>query len=276
MSNEYRVLVFGTSGVGKTSLCNELANPEKPREVSDSAKGVTFESYVYDPPFDLAGTPCFLTDTVGLNEGSGGTFDPREALKELVTLLLNSEAGYSLLIHVMSKGRILQIHEDNYKFFVQTIAGSKIPVILVVTGCEDTNPMSKWADGNSQEFEKRGLIYEKIVCTSFAKSEDDPFLEQIYATKRRESCVNVTDAISDCAAKNPIRLYETDADLWRLVKFVWNGFLNWMGKHFDWLNTERFKATIDEQLQALLTRIGFSKEDAERFAGNLNLLRKKS
>jgi GTPase SAR1 family protein len=271
--DKYRVLVFGTTGVGKTSLCNELANPEEPQAVSDSAKGVTFKTYEF-PPFDLAGKSCILTDTVGLNESSGGTLDPGDALRELVTLLLNSKKGYSLLIHVMQKGRILQIHKDNYNLFVEALTGAAIPVILVVTNCEEETPMSVWADENLQEFEQRGLKYQKIVCTSFARSKTNPRLEEIYADMRLESKASVISAIEECAAKSPIKIYETDKDWERLLKSVWNEFLNWFGKTFSWLNVDRFKATVDETLQALLIRLGFSREDAERFASNLNLLKK--
>jgi hypothetical protein len=99
--------------------------------------------------------------------------------------------------------------------------------------------MSDWADANLQEFEQRGLKYRRIVCTSFARSKTNPRLEEIYADMRLESRASVLSAIEECAAKSPIKIYETDKDWERLLKSVWNEFLNWVGKTFSWLNVDR-------------------------------------
>ena len=41
-------------------------------------------------------------------------------------------------------GCITKLEQDNYDFFVNTICARRIPVLLVVTGCENLEPMSLW------------------------------------------------------------------------------------------------------------------------------------
>ncbi|RKH81782.1 GTP-binding protein, partial [Corallococcus praedator] len=140
MSQPIRVLVFGTTGTGKTSLCNELTGGNQ--RVSDAAQGVTFKSYTYKELEISEGKSLIITDTVGLNESARGSVSSRDAVKALIKLLRDSEEGYNLLIQVFRIPRITQAEESNYEFFVKTITQAKIPAILVATGCENLEPMS--------------------------------------------------------------------------------------------------------------------------------------
>lgn len=98
-----KVVVFGSTGAGKTSLCNVLSGHEMP--ASDSARGVTFQSFEF-PPFEYGGHTVTLTDTVGLNESEKGHIRPIEAVQQLVDLIKRSADGYHLLVHVMRAPRI--------------------------------------------------------------------------------------------------------------------------------------------------------------------------
>ena len=68
--NDIRVLIFGSTGTGKTSLCNSLTGQKM--KATSSARGNTFETHTYQP-FELDGKRIYVTDTVGLDESDKGT-----------------------------------------------------------------------------------------------------------------------------------------------------------------------------------------------------------
>jgi predicted GTPase len=140
--NRIRVLVFGATGSGKTSLCNVLTGRTRPTD--SDARGVTSRSHSY-APFEAQGQRIELIDTVGLHESTEGTVPADKAILELVELLEKARDGFSLLIHVTRATRITKEHEDDYAFFVKKMTQGRIPVILAVAGCENELPMGAWS-----------------------------------------------------------------------------------------------------------------------------------
>lgn len=256
MSKPIRVLVFGTTGVGKTSVCNALTLEKK--DISSSAKGVTFESYTYKEVEIRAGKSLIITDTVGLNEGQRGTVKPEEAANALIKLLKNSGEGYNLLIHVFRIPRITKIEENNYQFFVKIIAESQIPTILVATGCEGEEPMSKWKSENQGTFNHMGMKYEDIICTCFA-SGGPPLLAQVYEVLRNESRQAVLNAIHTYAAPEPVKIYSSENGFIVLVKRS----VNWV---FNWLGLSQFRFELNKKLVEILIQMGCPKEVAIKLA----------
>ena len=211
-----RVLVFGSTGTGKTSICNALTGHERP--VADSAVGVTFSSFVF-PAIHFEGHYIEFTDTAGLNESDKGRVKPAAAVQQLVELIKHSADGFNLLIHVM------QAHCDNYEFFVKELTQKTVPCILVVTGCENSDPMSAWADENKPEFEKQGFDYRDVVATCFASGGR---FESVYAPLRDESRAAVLKGIVAhyTAAK---RLYQDEQGFFQVLKRAWNWVCRWLG-----------------------------------------------
>lgn len=238
-----RVLVFGSTGSGKTSICNAISGYSYP--TASTARGVTFHSTTF-PPFDSNGNSYVLTDTVGLNESNDGTVSGEEAIAQIIKLIHTSRDGYNLLVHVMRAPRITQSHVDNYRFFVDKLAGNNIPVILVVTGCENEDPMDAWARKNHAEFTKGGMNYRGIFATCFAEGGK---LEAAYKPLRQESTDLVLKAISANALLEPRKIYETRADLESLVKQVWNYFCDFAGLG------ENYRLKVNEGAYDLLVRL---------------------
>ncbi len=252
----FRVLVFGSTGSGKTSLCNILTTEKMP--VSDSARGVTFQSHVFKP-FEVSGHQFIMTDTVGLNESDKGTVPSGSAIKQLVNLLRESNEGYNLLIHVMRIPRITNTHHDNYEFFVKTIADNKVPTILVATGCENNEPMSSWATENASAFTKEGLLYKEIVAACFAEGGR---FEESYAKLRQESRAAVLSAIFKHATPEPVKIYDGRAGFFSVLKRAWNWFCNWLG-------ATSLIVVANVALYNLLVRLGLAHEEAEQMVKEL-------
>lgn len=259
MSNPIRVLVFGTTGTGKTSLCNALTGENE--IASDAAEGVTFKSCTYKEVQISDGKSLIITDTIGLNESERGSVPSKDAVKALIKLLKDSKEGYNLLIHVFRIPRITQAEENNYEFFVRTISESKIPTILAATGCENVDPMSKWKNDNSAAFARKGLDYDDIICTCFANGGR---LESVYKDLRNESREALLGAIETYATPEPIKLYSTYQGFIAALKRAWNWFANWLG-------FEELMFQFNEGLIQLLVRIGFTRDEAKEFVSQIGV-----
>lgn len=257
-----RILVFGETGTGKTSLCNALSGQKMP--TSDRAVGVTFHSQNY-LPFTRHDCPFILTDTVGLNEGDKGTVTATEAFKNLLELVRKSENGYNIFIQVAHQ-KITKSLCDNYKFFVETVAQKKIPVILVVTGCENIEPMSLWEEQNRHYYEEQGFDYKNILATCFAETVIPDFKPR-FDGLRLESKIKVLSTIEQYALEEPYKLYEQNNGFISLLKRIWNGFC-------DYIEAENWKITISKTLLNLLLRIGFNEKEAKELAEKWSLKEK--
>lgn len=139
--SEKRVLVIGTTGVGKSSMINLLANG-KVAPVSDNATGCTSQIQSYSIQHD--NTQYEFIDTVGLNPSSGGPVDDRKSLSDLLNYIKKHDQGFHCVLFVTRKGRIGTMFHENYFIVVKCFIRKQIPIILVVTGCESDDTLDNW------------------------------------------------------------------------------------------------------------------------------------
>jgi GTP-binding protein EngB required for normal cell division len=250
----YRVLVFGSTGTGKTSLCNELTGQQM--MANSSARGNTFETHTYDPFSDGKNT-FVITDTVGLNESSSGTVPAKEAAAQLVNLLAEAKDGFSILVHVFRIPRVTEAHDKNYQFFVTEMTQGNIPVILIATGCENEEPMSAWANDNAKIFASGGHDYKQVLATCFCKGGK---FERNYAPLRRESRAAVIDAIIQHGLAEPHMIYGGEVGFDQVLTRIWNSFVGIAGL------PKKYRKKVNESGVSLLIRLGVPKAVAEGFA----------
>ena len=261
----YLVLVFGSSGVGKTSLCNTLTGQH--RNVGNAAIGTTFATYTYQP-FSINDDTFYITDTVGLNEGEGGTVSAEQAASDLINLFLEATDGFSILIHVF-KGRRDTAHDKNYDFFVKGLTNERIPTLLVATGCEDVLPkMSAWANDNKKHF-KKGCKYEEVIATCFRKGER-PELENVYAPLRIESRQQLLAAIKQHALLEPKTIWSGGgiSIIFEFLKKLWNRFIELSELPEDW-GLKEFRAVFNKSMYDTLIKRGFSSADARALTSGI-------
>ena len=160
--NTIRVLVFGATGAGKTSVCNVLTGHNRP--TSNGPLGQTSKTHRY-PGFNSHDVRIEIIDTVGLHESDLGTVPADKAIIQLVELLENSKDGFNLLIHVVRASRITQEQEEDYQFFFERMTQRKIPIILVIAGCENESPMYGWIQRNGKHFQRFAYLHESVfIC----------------------------------------------------------------------------------------------------------------
>jgi len=245
--NRIRVLVFGATGSGKTSLCNVLTGRTRPTD--NDAHGATCKSHTY-LPFEAQGHRIELIDTVGLHESTEGTVPADKAIIELVELLEKAKDGFSLLIHISRATRITKEHEDDYAFFVKKMTQGRIPVILAVAGCENEHPMSAWVERNRPAFSS--YRYRELVPCCFASGGP---LETHYVPLREQSREALIASIVRNALLEPEKLYGagTDTSFSDTLSRIWNEFVEIAGL------PEKYRQQVNESAYDLMKRMGVPK-----------------
>jgi hypothetical protein len=239
-----RVLVFGATGTGKTSLCNALTGKSRPTD--NGARGITAKSHMY-PAFAEGDCRIEIVDTVGLHESSYGTVPAEQAVVALIELLEKARDGFSLLVHVTRASRITKEHDDDYTFFVDKMTKGRIPVILAVTGCENDSPMSAWADRNRAAFDR--FAYEDIVSTCFASGGP---MESFFAPLRTESRQRLLESVIAHALAEPARIYGagTSSSFDEALTRIWNDFVALAGL------PDKYRRQVNESVYSLMKRLG--------------------
>ena len=242
--NIVRVLVFGSTGVGKTSLCNAVSGGSRP--TSNGPFGVTQKTHVY-APFAYAGRQIQIIDTAGLHESEGGTVRSEAAVQQLVELLQKSRDGFHLLVHVARANRITKQQEEDHDFFVRRMTQTKVPTLLVLTGCENEDPMTSWVDSHRHAFNH--FNYKDLVASCFAQGGK---LESHFAPLREQSRQSVLEAIDKNALDSAYLLYGngTGRTLQDALFSLWNEFVD-LAKL-----PENMRRRTNENGYALLKRLG--------------------
>jgi energy-coupling factor transporter ATP-binding protein EcfA2 len=242
-----RVLVFGATGSGKTSLCNLLTGRTRPAD--NDARGVTNKSHAY-LPFEAQGHRIELIDTVGLHESTEGTVPADKAIVELVELLEKARDGFSLLIHVTRATRITKEHQDDYAFFVKKMTQGRIPVILAVAGCENEHPMGAWVERIRPAF--ASYHYRELIPCCFASGGP---LEGHFVPLREESRDALIKSIVLNALLEPEKLYGegTGTSFTDALSRIWNEFVEIAGL------PQKYRRQVNESAYELLKRLGVSK-----------------
>jgi len=69
--------------------------------------------------------------------------------------------------------RITEAVENNYRIFYEGFCTKGVPVVIVVTGLENEQPMSDWWLGNKAEFNNRCLKFEASACITATRGKKD-------------------------------------------------------------------------------------------------------
>ena len=125
-------------------------------------------------------------------------------LQRFIKLVKSTRNGVSLLIFV-TEFRITAETQPSYELFAETLTRHKIPIVVVVTKCEASNPPSSWTTPkNIASLEMVGVTgTEAVIATSFAKSANKS-IDAIYGTLRQQSIEDVWSAIEAHATTKPV------------------------------------------------------------------------
>lgn len=242
-----RVLVFGATGAGKTSLCNVLTRRSRP--IGGGAQGVTAASHCY-APFSYRHHSIHVCDTAGLHESAKGTVPADKAVLQLVELLENARDGFSILVHVAAHpARITREHDEDHNFFVEKLAQGKIPALLAVTRCEQEQPMMAWADRNKAALARFG--YAAVIPGCFATGGA---MEAQLKPLRQQSRKALLNEIVEHALRKPHRVYGagTGRTFSQALTQIWNEFVDWAKL------PAAYRRELNESVYGFMKRLGVS------------------
>ena len=202
------VVLFGETGVGKSSIINLMAGAAV-AETSSDLEGCTMQATEYS--FTLPGEASLrIYDTVGLNESEIGvnTFlGAIEKAHELITSL-HAAGGIDLLLFCIRGGRITTTMQHNYRLFSEFLCDKKVPLVLVVTHLECEDVMEDWWERNEKTFEEYDIRSVAHACITAATARVTTF-----AAKRAESRVALQGMFQD-ALNFPSDPYVRDVRSW--------------------------------------------------------------
>ena len=205
------VILFGETGVGKTSIINLIAGAEVAK-TSSNPEGCTLqaEKYLFTLPGKMS---LCIYDTVGLNESEIGVntfFGAIEKAHELITSL-HAAGSIDLLLFCFRGSRITATMERNYRLFSEFLCGKKVPLAFVVTHLEYEDEMEDWWKRNERTFETYGMRSVAHACITAI-----PARVTTFAAKRAESRVTLQRMLQDAINSSNV-LY---------VRDVWSWFAN--------------------------------------------------
>lgn len=162
------IVVFGETGTGKSSVINLIAGRQI-AETSSEAKGPIFQSQKYS--IYLNSLPVNLWETSGLIGGEEGELAARQALTNVFELIRHWTGGVSMLVYCVRGPRIKETTIYNYKMFYQGLFQGEIPIVLVVTGLEQEDPMDAWWRRNGDVFQRQGMTFSGQACVTATRGK---------------------------------------------------------------------------------------------------------
>ncbi|KAJ3919505.1 hypothetical protein F5877DRAFT_12647, partial [Lentinula edodes] len=164
------VLLFGSSGCGKSSIINMLSNRDVVHTSSAAAPSI-FGVEKYEVSLD--GKLYSFRDITGLNNGklSNGDLVSPGCISRLSDLVhTDLQDGISLLVFCLRAPRITEIAQKNYFIFYEVLCQRKIPIVMIVTGLKDEEPdMESWWTKNRGIFASYKMWFQGHACVTTTK-----------------------------------------------------------------------------------------------------------
>ncbi|KAG1721524.1 kinase-like domain-containing protein [Suillus lakei] len=169
--SQKNIVVFGETGVGRSSLINLMAG-EEVANISPDIQRCTMHWQEYTISF--GGDSYKVFDTVGLEEPGLGVRGYLETVENAYRLVkaLDREGGIDLLLFCIRAGRLTATLQSNYRLFHEFLCEKKVPIVLVITGLERERTMEDWWDRNKKAFEKFRIQVAGHACITAASGLD--------------------------------------------------------------------------------------------------------
>ena len=165
MSSSLNIILFGETGVGKSSVINLIAG----RQIADTSPDVQGCTMSFKPyTFPVKGRNFHIWDTVGLEEPEMGVNGYLSAIEQSFELIqhLTSQGGVDLLLFCIRGNRVTATTQSNYRLFYEVLCRSKVPIAVIVTHLEREPDMEKWWERNVESLDKYGIKAAGHACVT--------------------------------------------------------------------------------------------------------------
>ncbi|KAI6030463.1 P-loop containing nucleoside triphosphate hydrolase protein [Pisolithus orientalis] len=241
LPKEVNVILFGQTGVGKSSVVNLIAG-RPVAEVSPDAEGCTMSSTEYR--FVVGAHDFRIWDTVGLEEPAVGMNTYFGAILKALQLIRGVAAagGINLLLFCMPGRRVTKTVQSNYRLFYEMLCESKVPIGLVITNLEREKDMEDWWMRNKRALHDHGIKSVGHACVTGL-----PYLPEKYALSRAA----IYGLLTDC---DRFGKYIMPPEIW----------FKRVARNMKSLVTGGSLPKGEKLTQALLMRGGLKEDDARR------------
>ncbi|KAG1799213.1 P-loop containing nucleoside triphosphate hydrolase protein [Suillus plorans] len=161
------IVLFGASGVGKSSVVNLMAG----KEVAKTSLGMkSCTLHWQDYAIDFDGESYKVFDTVGLEEPQLGIKDYLISVENAYRLVkeLDRQGGIDLLLFCIRAGRVTATLQSNYRLFHEFLCEKKVPVVLAITNLEREQRMEDWWDQEHNNFNRYQIQVAGHACITAA------------------------------------------------------------------------------------------------------------
>ncbi|KIJ67580.1 hypothetical protein HYDPIDRAFT_149292 [Hydnomerulius pinastri MD-312] len=191
LQQERNIVIFGETGVGKSSVVNLLFGSTI-APTSPNVAACTLETTRYSLP--IGPIVYHLYDTVGLNEPQLAQKSFLSAIEKAYKLVrtLSDAGGIHLLVFCLRGGRLTTTAQSNYRLFHEFLCRKQVPIVLVITHLEGEVMMDDWWVRNEAELRSFGIRSHGHACVTATQG-----LENIYAQRYEESRVKVKAMIEN-------------------------------------------------------------------------------
>ncbi|KIJ10823.1 hypothetical protein PAXINDRAFT_172042 [Paxillus involutus ATCC 200175] len=195
-SRTRNIILFGESGVGKSSLINLIAGRDIAK-VSSDVDGCTMTSTRYDTTFGNQGFRIF--DTVGLEEPQLGVNDYLTTIEKAYQLIqsVNKAGGAHLLLFCTRGGKITDTMQSNYRLFHEFLCDKKVPLAVVSTDLEGEVRIGNGWERNASNIKKYGIPSVGHACITTVR-DDTPGQAEKYAASQK----TIQELLMNCALKD--------------------------------------------------------------------------
>jgi hypothetical protein len=184
------VLVVGVNKVGKTSVIKGLAETgDHQTKVQDNF--ISQECGEWRA--ERQNIHYHFREAPGLAEAIRSDIDENNKLAHLEQLTIFAYRPIDLVIFVTRYGTIHSNTKDMY-VVVTTVMPKTIPIICVVTGCENELDMNQWVEINRPYFERNGMIFREMLATCFGRGGR---MEEVFVSLRKESATDLWETIDE-------------------------------------------------------------------------------
>ena len=167
MTKSRNIILFGETGVGKSSLINLMAGAKVAQTSGDSdACTMTYRPY----SFQVHGISYTIWDTHGFDEAdttmkANGCLAAVEQAYKLVQDL-TAAGGVNLLVLCHREGRITATTRANYRLFYERLCEFNVPIALVITFLERHARMEDWWEQNVEVLERHEMKFSGHACVT--------------------------------------------------------------------------------------------------------------
>jgi predicted GTPase len=165
------IVLFGGTGVGKSSVVNLMAGKVTARTSPDTGR-CTLQWKEY--PVDFDGCTYKVFDTCGIEEPRLGTKEYLDIIVDAYNLIkkLKNEGGIDLLLYCVRAGPVTATLPTNYRLFYEWLCEKKVPIVLILTGLENEQNMEDWWARNEHVFSKYQIHVDGHACITAANHVD--------------------------------------------------------------------------------------------------------